>query len=182
MTTHCSLIPAAPQARHHICALAHEHWRMMMSAPDRISSLLWGELESTLQALLESWTGASNSTVTGQLLGQVRCFFLRKYWKSYHSYLNFYSTFKAYAFTVMSAVWEAIQYCKLTFWFTMAMLWITERGIMKHETDLKAGKRAEGRWKALQTFQTCPCWGSIVIKREKITCKQWLSNYDTLFQ
>lgn len=65
--------------------------------------------------------------------------------------------------------------------FTMAMLWIAEREVMKHETDLKAGKRAEGRWKALQTFQTCPCWGSIVIKREKITCKQWLSNYDIRF-
>lgn len=29
--------------------------------------------------------------------------------------------------------------------FTMTMLWIAEREVMKHETDLKAGKRAEGR-------------------------------------
>lgn len=83
----------------------------------------------------------------------------------------------------LSTMCEEISYCNLMFFslFTMAMLWIAEREVMKHETDLKAGKRAEGRWKALQTFQTCPCWGSIVIKREKITCKQWLSNYDIRF-
>lgn len=39
---------------------------------------------------------------------------------------------------------EETQHCDLT-WFTSAMLWITEREVMEHETDLKAGKRAEGR-------------------------------------
>lgn len=109
---------------------------------------------------------ANQQNSTWQLTAWMRCFFLGKNINN-RIILAFYSIFKAYAFPVMSAMCEGVQYCNLTFWFTMAMLWITEREVMKHETDLKAGKRAEGRWKALQTFQTCPCWGSIVIKREK---------------
>lgn len=42
---------------------------------------------------------------------------------------------------------EEIQYYNLmvSFIVYIAMLWIAEREVMKHETDLKAGKRAEGR-------------------------------------
>lgn len=120
----------------------------------------------TTQVLLGRLRAEPTEQYVWQLTAWMRCFFLGKNINN-RIILAFYSIFKAYAFSVMSAMCEGVQYCNLTFWFTMAMLWITEREVMKHETDLKAGKRAEGRWKALQTFQTCPCWGSIVIKREK---------------
>lgn len=54
--------------------------------------------------------------------------------------------------------------------FFTVILWIIETEVMEYERLIWKRQR-EGE-KALQTFHTCPCCGSIVTKREKITHKQ----------
>lgn len=104
--TTCPLMPALKQGTHG-CPLAHGRCRMTRAA----ASSAVGRRE--LQGDWEALSGTTNSTDSGQLLVQVRCFFLGKYWKLYHSYLNFYSIFK-HTLLQWCLRYEEIQYCNLT--------------------------------------------------------------------